>query len=283
MWDKVSEDEGFDRLEELCETGAWKEIISMGASTAMISSISTNAKAEAEKIVSILINNARPVELAIQDEMINQGKMAGTTGAGQILDAQIREAQAEAEREIKRLHDALRKEGEETAARMVEAMRATELEVEKLKQQTEEQAREQQAHTERFRQERMEEDRKVEEWSKAMREQTAATEARMAEELREREREVEELRRHAEQLQRLAKEQAGADQDQAARIEEERQRLERVELERKELERRREEERAENTRQELERTERLRQELEQAQHRLNAIHARRRKKGCVIQ
>ena len=86
MWDKVAEEEGYERYDELCEIEAWKEMISNGASTALISNVKPEAKAEAEKIVSELIHNAEPVELAIQDEIVNQKLTLGETGAGKLVD-----------------------------------------------------------------------------------------------------------------------------------------------------------------------------------------------------
>jgi len=85
MWDRVPEEEGYEHFDELCETGAWKEMISKGAGTAIISSMNSNAKAEAEKIVSQLIKNAAPVQVAIQDEIVRQGKKPAETSAGQVL------------------------------------------------------------------------------------------------------------------------------------------------------------------------------------------------------
>jgi len=208
MWDKVSEDEGFDRLEELCETSAWKEMISMGASTAMISSIDTNAKAKAEKIVSVLINNARPVELAIQDEMVNQGMTVAQTSAGQIIDANLREVRAEAEREMEELRDTLRKENEASAAKAQEAIRAQELAVAKLQKQAEQQAREQQVQAERLRQEREDADRRMDELREKMHKEGEINAAKLEESIRAREREVEELRRRGEEQAREQRAQA---------------------------------------------------------------------------
>jgi len=72
MWDRVTEDEGDDLFDELCETGAWGEMISLGAGTAKIANLCSNAKVEAQRIVTQLIKNAQPAELAIQDERREQ-------------------------------------------------------------------------------------------------------------------------------------------------------------------------------------------------------------------
>ena len=100
MWDMVPEDEAYERFDELCGTGPWKEMISNGAGTAIISNKCAGAKAAAEKIVNQLIKNAEPVELAIQDEIVNQKLTVTKTSAGKTLD-ELRETQADAERELK--------------------------------------------------------------------------------------------------------------------------------------------------------------------------------------
>jgi len=107
MWDIVSEDEGNERFDELCETGPWKEMIRNGAGTAIISNVGSSAKEEAEKIVSQLIKNMQPVELAIQDEMVNQKLTVENTSAGKVFAAHRRGLQAETEREPKQPRDRL--------------------------------------------------------------------------------------------------------------------------------------------------------------------------------
>jgi len=129
MWDRVPEDEGYKRFDELCETGAWKQMILGGASTATISNMCPNAKAEAEEIVTRLIKNAQPVQLAIQDEMANQKLGVGETKAGRILD-EGQDKQAESDRSVTELYEKLRKERE---ARRQEAIHAQKLEVDRLK------------------------------------------------------------------------------------------------------------------------------------------------------
>jgi len=103
MWDTVPEDEGYDRLDDLCETDAWNKMISTGAGTAMIYSISPNAQAEAERIVGELIKNVQPVELAIQDETLNQVKTEAQTAAGQ-------KARVEEERKMRALRESVRRD-----------------------------------------------------------------------------------------------------------------------------------------------------------------------------
>jgi len=72
MWDFVPEETGFNRFDGLCRTGAWNKVISTGAGTAIISCKCSNAKAEAEEIVTALISSVNPVEVAIQEEMANK-------------------------------------------------------------------------------------------------------------------------------------------------------------------------------------------------------------------
>ena len=152
MWDTVPEDEGYDRFDELCETDAWNKMISKGAGTAMISSTSPNAQVEAEKIVGELIKNVRPVELAIQDEMVNQDKTVAQTGAGQILSSHIQKARVEEERKMRALREAMRKESAAAEARLTKAMRAQERELGKLKKLAQAHTRDLQSQAELLRQ-----------------------------------------------------------------------------------------------------------------------------------
>jgi len=102
MWDRVPEAEGVNRFDELCETGAWKQMILGGASTATISNTGSNAKAEAEEIVTRLIKNAQPVQVAIQDEMANQKLGVGETKAGKYLIDE-EQKQAKSKKEAKKI------------------------------------------------------------------------------------------------------------------------------------------------------------------------------------
>ena len=144
MWDRVPQDEGHERFDELCDTGAWKEMISKEASTSMISNIGPTAKEEAEKILSELIKHAQPVEVAIQDEIVNQGKTVAETGAGKVLSKHLRETQAEAEHKMIELQKTLEKEKDDKAAETLESIRMLELEVAGLKEQAGEQSRKRQ-------------------------------------------------------------------------------------------------------------------------------------------
>ena len=87
MWDKVSPQEGNDCLDGLYRIKAWREMIDMGASTAAMSNVSSNAKSDAERILCELIKNAPTVELAIQHEMVTEARGADETSAGRIIIA----------------------------------------------------------------------------------------------------------------------------------------------------------------------------------------------------
>ena len=138
MWDRVSEDVGHDRFDELCDTGAWEDMISKGASTGMICNVDPNAQRNAEKIMSELIKHANPVEVAIQDELVNQNKTVAQTGAGKVLSKHLQATKAEAERKMSELQEKLNKEKEAKDAKAQELLRAQALEVARLKQRAEE-------------------------------------------------------------------------------------------------------------------------------------------------
>jgi len=107
-WDTVPESDGCKRYSELCDTQPWKEMLANGASATKIGSTSSNAQRDAETIVSQLIKNAEPVELAIQDEMVNKNLPAANTSAGKILDGH-QKTQAESDRMVKGLIEKRRK------------------------------------------------------------------------------------------------------------------------------------------------------------------------------
>ena len=137
MRDKVTEGEGDDRLEELCKTGAWKEMISNGASSAMISNIGTNAKAKAENIMSELIKNARTAMLLIRDE-VNLQQVTKFTIPDQ---KKLREAREQQAREQEARERAAREQG----AREQERVHRREMEeLREQQRRLEEQARAQQ-------------------------------------------------------------------------------------------------------------------------------------------
>jgi len=199
MWDMVSWDDGYARFAQLCEIGAWKEMIESGASTAMISNIKANAKAEAEKIVTRLIDNVRPVEVTIQEEMVRKRLKVVETRAGRVLDEHLREMQAEAERELKEMRDKLQHENETNAARAQEAIRAQELAVERLKAQAEEQTRQRQAEVVQLKREQEKLKREMKEMKDQMRKEGDVSAAK-EEELRARGKVFEQLKQQADEL-----------------------------------------------------------------------------------
>jgi len=202
MWDKVSQEEGDERLDELCDTGAWKDMIANGASIGLISSVSPTAAADAEAIVNELILNVQPVELAIQDEMINQGKTVAQTGAGKVLTEHLREAREEAEREMQAIRETMRKENEAITAKANQALLAQEREVERLKKLTEEQISAAKLDAERLRQQREKMERDMEE----VRKDSAANAEKSTEALRARELELKAMKRRGEAQARTAQE-----------------------------------------------------------------------------
>ena len=199
MWDLVSEEDGNNRFEELCETGAWKEMIARGAHTAVVFTTGSHSKEDAERIVDDLIANASPVEVTIQKEIFTEKLTVAKTSAGIVLDGHLRQAQFVAERELVELRDRQREESAANAAKMQEAIRAQELAVERLKVQAEEQARQRQAEVEQLKIEQEKARREM----KAMRDQMRREgEANAANEkkLRAREKEFAQLKQQANEL-----------------------------------------------------------------------------------
>ena len=190
MWDMVFEEDGLNRSDELCRTGAWKEMIEAGAGAAAISSKSSNAKAEAEEIVMKLINSSNPVELAIQDEMFNKKLKVVQTGAGRVLDEHLHAMQAEAERELQNLRERLRQEGEVNAGKVQKMIRAREKEIAGLKEQLAERAREREQRAEELRGKQEEVKRTMKERLNQLHQDNEASVAKAQEELQRCEKEV---------------------------------------------------------------------------------------------
>jgi len=126
MWDRVTEDEGRDLFNELIRIDVWKEMISKGAGTAMISNVAFDAKEHAEKVVTQLIKNAQPVELAIQDEMVNQKLKVRETSAGNFLDNAHQLWPDETDGQMEEMRMRAREESEATAVEAQEVMRVRE-------------------------------------------------------------------------------------------------------------------------------------------------------------
>jgi len=133
MWDTVPDDEGYDRFDELCKTDAWKEMISKGAGTAMISNVSPNANLEAEKIVSQLIRRGQPVELAIQHEMVHKKLKVAETGASRALNECPRSSKTKPKCEIEETQRRLCKDRESNAVPAQEMIQVRKAEAEILK------------------------------------------------------------------------------------------------------------------------------------------------------
>ena len=148
MWDTVTEDEGGDLLDDLCKTGAWGEMFSMGAGIAKIDSVSSKAQAEAERIVTQLIENAQPVKPAIQDDMVHQKLEVAETSVGNYLHEVLQDAQTEAEREMEKVQMKLGEKSEVAEANAWEVIRVQEVEGAGSEVEAEEQPREQKAQAE---------------------------------------------------------------------------------------------------------------------------------------
>jgi len=91
------------------------------------------------------------MELAIQDEMINQGKSVAQTGAEEVRTGHLRESREKAEREMQEIRENMRKEN---AANIERLLLAQERDVERLRKVTEGQNHTAQANAECFRHER---------------------------------------------------------------------------------------------------------------------------------
>lgn len=130
MWDMVPDEEGAERLENLCGNAPWREMISKGARIARISNINPDAKAYAEHIVSEILSGAPPVILGIQDEMINQGRAVAETSAGMIVTQNLLEARLEVQKEMQEMRESVRK-GEEVNEGLMKELRQKEAALEK--------------------------------------------------------------------------------------------------------------------------------------------------------
>jgi len=148
MWDRVTEDEGGDLLDDLCKTGVWGEMFSTGAGTAKIDNVCSNAKEEAEKIVTQLIKNAQPVEPAIQDDMVHQKPEVTETSVGKHLHAVLQDEQTEVEREMEKAQMKVGEKSEVAEANAWEVIHVQEVEGAGSEAEAEEQRREQKAQAE---------------------------------------------------------------------------------------------------------------------------------------
>jgi len=198
MWDMVPEEAGLNRFDELCRTGAWNKMISTGAGTAMISCKSSNAKAEAEEIVTALIDSVDPVEVTIQDEMVNKKLRVVLTSAGRVLDEHLHALQADGERELQNLRERLRQEGEVNAGKVQEMIRVREREIAGLKRQLAERAREREERAEQLRDKQEEVKRSMKQRLTQLCQESEASIAKVQEELQRRQKEVALLKQRGE-------------------------------------------------------------------------------------
>jgi len=176
MWDKVDEEEGCTRLDELYQNSSWKEMMSKGASTAAISNVESDAKLEAERIVGQLIKNAQPIQLVIKDELVNKIRNMEETNAAPNF-GKLRGVQPRHSLDGPLLRRRKVSETRLGAAKEEKAIRVQGLEVERLKAQAEEQTIELQRQAKQFLQERQQAKRQI----KTLREQMHKTGQTIAE------------------------------------------------------------------------------------------------------
>jgi len=77
MWDKVDEDEGNTRFDELCETGIGKLISTFGGMS-ILSNLGPNGKAEAEEVVNAAIERAGPARQWVERTLSTSISKSGT-------------------------------------------------------------------------------------------------------------------------------------------------------------------------------------------------------------
>jgi len=96
----------------------------------------TNSPESAQAILRKILKN-KPLVLKIQDELINQGKDIGQTGAGAELNREIRKVVEKYEREIRELEEsmwkAMEKKDEESREELEEERRRMQEEMKKLR------------------------------------------------------------------------------------------------------------------------------------------------------
>ncbi|KAI3393110.1 hypothetical protein diail_4739, partial [Diaporthe ilicicola] len=124
MWDKVSEQEGTRREDEL-KGKFWKLLVAMGARTARHNSggggSSETAEESARRIASSLLGN-KPFYLQLQEEMGKDNKPLRDTAAGREVMAELARIKEEHRRELAEMEGAIRSSAEESRS-VVAALR----------------------------------------------------------------------------------------------------------------------------------------------------------------
>ena len=131
MWGRVTPERGAYREQQLKDK-YFKAAIEKGAQLCR----HINTPESARGILREILKN-KPLVLQIQDELINQGKDIGQTGAGAELNREIQEVVERYQREIKELEENMRKaieeKDEETREELEEGKRKVQEDVEKLR------------------------------------------------------------------------------------------------------------------------------------------------------
>lgn len=116
MWDRVPEEEGLRREEEL-RSKFWKLLVAMGARTARHR---TGDPSSARGIASALLGN-RPFYLQLQEEMGRDNKPLRDTAAGREVMLELARLKEEHRRELAEMEGAIRESAEESRT-VIEAL-----------------------------------------------------------------------------------------------------------------------------------------------------------------
>jgi len=132
MWERVTPEQGADREQQLRDK-YFKAAIEKGAQLCR----HTNSPESTQEILRKILKN-EPLVLKIQDELIDQGKDIGQTGAGEELNREICEVVERYQREIggveESMREAMEKKDEESREELEEEKRRMEEEMEKLRE-----------------------------------------------------------------------------------------------------------------------------------------------------
>lgn len=116
MWDKVSEEEGLRREEEL-KTKFWKLLVAMGARTDR-----AGGPQAARRISSALLGN-KPFYLQLQEEMGKDNKALRDTAAGREVMIELARLKEEHRRELAEMEGVIRESAEESRS-VIEALQS---------------------------------------------------------------------------------------------------------------------------------------------------------------
>ncbi|KAF8421532.1 P-loop containing nucleoside triphosphate hydrolase protein [Terfezia claveryi] len=100
-WDKVPTALGQERESEL-RSGFWNQMIQKGAQTARFDGSATSGWK-----IAVSLKNCSPVVLAIQEQMIDQGKVLSETDAGQVVNEELVKIQRRTEMELRHVQETL--------------------------------------------------------------------------------------------------------------------------------------------------------------------------------